>query len=82
MGRPLAFLLTPGNIADITAASQLLANVQPPRRLIPGEGFSTSERLASKKDFYLVDEGSPQVDQRVSRQHTSVERIPNAFFGI
>ncbi len=34
VGRPFEFLLTPGNIADITAAPELLANVPPPRRLI------------------------------------------------
>ena len=37
--RPVAFLLTPGNIADITAAPRLLANVQPPRRLVADRAY-------------------------------------------
>ena len=39
MGRPVAFLLTPGNIADITAAPRLLALVQPPRRLVGDRAY-------------------------------------------
>src|SRR3712207_2688214 len=33
-GRPVAFALTPGNVADITRAVPLLSAVAPPRRLI------------------------------------------------
>jgi transposase len=39
LGRPVAFLLTAGNIADITAAPQLLANVPPPRRLLADRAY-------------------------------------------
>ncbi len=39
MGRQLAFLLTPGNIANITAAPRLPANVQPPRRLVADRAY-------------------------------------------
>jgi transposase len=39
VGRPVAFLLTPGNIADITAAPQLLALVRPPRRLVGDRAY-------------------------------------------
>ena len=33
-GRPVALMLTPGNVADITVAPVLLGTVAPPRRLL------------------------------------------------
>jgi hypothetical protein len=34
-GRPITFVLTPGNLADISVAATLLDDVAPPRRLLP-----------------------------------------------
>ena len=38
-GRPVAFALTPGNVADITMAPRLLGAVEPPRRLIADKAY-------------------------------------------
>ena len=41
-GRVVAFLLTPGNIADISAAPGLLAAMPPPRRLLADKGYDAN----------------------------------------
>ena len=38
-GRPVAFALTPGNVADISMAVPLLSIVSPPRRLIADKAY-------------------------------------------
>jgi transposase len=38
-GRPIAFALTPGNVADITIAVPLISAVRPPRRLIADKAY-------------------------------------------
>jgi transposase len=38
-GRPVAFALTPGNVADINMALPLLSVVAPPRRLIADKAY-------------------------------------------
>ncbi len=38
----MAFLLTPGNIADISAAPQLLASFPPARRLLADKGYDAN----------------------------------------
>ena len=38
-GRPIAFMLTPGNVADITVAPVLLEAVAPPRRLLADRAY-------------------------------------------
>jgi IS5 family transposase len=38
-GRPVAFALTPGNVADITMAIPLLAAVDKPRRLLADKAY-------------------------------------------
>jgi transposase len=38
-GRPVAFTLTPGNVADITMALPLLQAVVPPKRLIADKAY-------------------------------------------
>src|SRR5260370_26375787 len=38
-GRPIAFALTPGNIADITMAKPIVAAVAAPRRLIADKAY-------------------------------------------
>jgi transposase len=45
-GRPVAFALTPGNVADITMAVPLISAVAPPRRLIADKAYG-SESLRS-----------------------------------
>jgi transposase len=41
-GRAVALLLTPGNIADITAAPGLLAAMPPAQRLIADKGYDAN----------------------------------------
>ena len=43
-GRPVAFALTPGNVADITMAVPLLEAASPPKRLIADKAYD-AERL-------------------------------------
>jgi hypothetical protein len=38
-GRPVAFALAPGNVADIGMAVPLLGTVAPPERLIAGRAY-------------------------------------------
>jgi transposase len=38
-GRPVAFALTPGNVADITMAIPLLAAVDKPKRLLADKAY-------------------------------------------
>ena len=38
-GRPIAFALTPGNVADISMALPLLTAVAPPKRLIADKAY-------------------------------------------
>lgn len=39
LGRPVAFTLTPGNIADISVAKDLLASLAPPKRLLADKAY-------------------------------------------
>jgi len=38
-GRPLAFVLTPGNVADISAAAHLLQGIAAPRRVLVDKAY-------------------------------------------
>ncbi|HEU0178074.1 MAG TPA: IS5 family transposase [Blastocatellia bacterium] len=38
-GRPIAFALTPGNVADISMAQAIVAAVDPPKRLIADKAY-------------------------------------------
>lgn len=49
-GKPIAFILTPGNIADITVAATLLDDIAPPRRLLADKAYDADhfrQRLQS-----------------------------------
>ena len=39
LGRPVAFTLTPGNIADISVAKDLLGTLAPPKRLLADKAY-------------------------------------------
>ena len=41
-GKPIAFVLTPGNIADISVAAQLLDGIAPPRRLLADKAYDSN----------------------------------------
>jgi transposase len=38
-GKPVAFVLTPGNVADISVAATLLDDIAPPRRLLADKAY-------------------------------------------
>ena len=38
-GKPIAFVLTPGNVADISAAATLLDDIAPPHRLLGDKAY-------------------------------------------
>jgi transposase len=42
-GRPVAFALTPGNLADISMAIPLLQGIAPPRRLIADKAYDADK---------------------------------------
>jgi transposase len=42
-GRPVAFALTPGNVADISMAIPLLQGIAPPRRLIADKAYDADK---------------------------------------
>ncbi len=50
-GWPVAFSLTPGNVADITMAVLLLSAVEPPKRLIADKAYGIASTLASLANF-------------------------------
>ena len=67
-GRPVAFALTPGNVADISMAMPLLAAVARPNRLIADKAYDADslrswlKSVASRLSFHL-----PQQEQFLTR---------------
>src|SRR5260370_35225946 len=55
-GRPVAFALTPGNVADISMAVPLLGAVPPPKHLIADKGFGHAS--FGKWFQFLVSKGA------------------------
>jgi transposase len=45
-GRPVAFALTPGNVADISMAVPLISAIAPPRRLIADKAYDADSLRA------------------------------------
>ncbi len=60
----MALLLTPGNIADISAAPALLAAMPPARRLIADKGYDAN----SLRDALYAQETEPVIPSRSSRK--------------
>jgi transposase len=61
----VAFLLTPGNVADITAAPQLLACVRPPARLIADQAYDA----ASLRTWIAQHGGVAVIPPNPTRKH-------------
>jgi len=53
-GRPVAFALTPGNVADITMALPLLGAVVPPNRLIADKAYDAQSFSNSLKNYWVI----------------------------
>ena len=54
-GRPLAFRLTGGNVADITAAAPLLATIAPSAWLIGDKGYDAKANRQAARRRALLD---------------------------
>ena len=64
-GRPVAFLLTPGNIADISAAPHVLAKIPAPRRLIADKAYDAK----SLRDWLTERGGTAVIPPNPTRKH-------------
>jgi transposase len=65
LGRPVAFLLTPGNVGDITAAPQLLASLPPPARLIADKAYDAT----SLRNWVAHHGGEAVIPPNPTRKH-------------
>ena len=82
-GRPVAFALTPGNVADITMALPLLQAVVPPKRLIADKAYdaqSLRDWLKSRKVTATIPSTStrtvPYKHSRIAyRRRNRIERL-------
>lgn len=81
-GRLAAFSLTPGNVADISAAPELLASLPAPRRLIADKGYdanSLRHALAEGRTEAVIPSTRSRkrpipYDQRAYRERNRIER--------
>lgn len=64
-GRPVAFLLTPGNVADISAAPHILARLPVPRRLIADKAYDAK----SLRDWLGTHGGKAVIPPQATRKH-------------
>ena len=82
-GRPVAIGLTPGNIAQITMAKQLLDAVAPPRRLIAEKAYDADHFRSwlQKRDAAAVIPSNwtrtkpDPLDRRAYKRRNVVERL-------
>jgi len=76
-GRPVAFALTPGNVADITMAIPLLGAVDKPKRLLAPTVFVTgsSDERSRLLSHQPPPDGPPYpLDQKTYRRRNVIER--------
>lgn len=64
-GRPIAFLLTPGNVADISAAPYILAKIPVPHRLIADKAYDAN----SLRDWLAAHGGKAVIPPNPTRKH-------------
>jgi transposase len=82
-GRPVAFALTPGNVADITLAIPLLAAVHKPKRLLADKAYdadSLRSWLKRRKIRAVIPSTATRrtpypLDQRTYRRRNVIERM-------
>jgi transposase len=82
-GRPVAFALTPGNIADITMAVPIVSAVTPPKRLIADKAYD-AERfriwLKQRKIKAIIPSTASRrtpypLDRTAYRRRNVIERL-------
>ncbi len=82
-GRPVAFALTPGNVADITMAVPLLSAVAAPRRLIADKAYdaeSLRNWLKARRIRAVIPSTASRtvpypLDRRAYRRRNLIERL-------
>ena len=83
LGRPIAFALTPGNVADITMAVPLLETVAPPPRLIVDKAYDVERlrRWLTERHVKAVIPSTATrtvpfpIDRRAYRRRNLIERL-------
>jgi transposase len=80
-GRPVAFALTPGNVADITMAIPLLGAVNKPKRLLADKAYDAdSLRHWLKRRKAVIPSTTTRrrpypLDQKIYRRRNVIERM-------
>ena len=82
-GRPVAFSLTPGNIADISMALPLLGAVSPPKRLIADKAYDaeslrrwlTERRIKAAIPSTASRTVPYPLNRRAYKRRNSIERL-------
>ncbi|MFH5927251.1 transposase [Roseomonas xinghualingensis] len=74
-GRPLAFILTPGNVADISVAAYLLDGIAPPRRVLADKAYD-ADRLRKSLEAQATSANCKR-EARPDRRHRESHRHAN-----
>ena len=78
-GRPVAFALTPGNVADISMAIPLLQGIASPRRLIADKAYDADKLrnwLTARRIPSNATRRTPYpLDHRAYRRRNVIERM-------
>ncbi len=82
-GRPVAFALTPGNIADISMALPLLEGIEPPRRLLADKAYDADKLrnwLKRRKIMAVIPSSAARrtpypLDRQAYRRRNVIERL-------
>ena len=75
-GRPVAFALTPGNVADISMAVPLLSAVTSPKHLIADKAYD-ADSLRNWLNTRRIKAAAPQHEQFLTRATRAVYRRRN-----
>ena len=79
-GRPVAFALTPGNVADITIAAPLLGAVARPKRLLADKAYDADSLRKWLKQRKVVPSTASRrtpypLDSRAYKRRNLIERM-------
>jgi transposase len=82
-GRPVAFALTPGNVADISMAIPLLQGIASPRRLIADKAYDADKLrnwLTARRIKAVIPSNATRrtpypLDHRAYRRRNVIERM-------
>jgi len=82
-GRPIAFALTPGNVADISMAQAIVAAVDAPRRLIADKAYDAEHFrtwLAERRVKAVIPSTASRrtpypIDRNAYRRRNVIERL-------